>query len=258
MNASRYHSFDFLVNAYLQVGQDKRAKAIVDARNRIAEFPSDYRLTGHTAFAAIPVRYAFERGEWAEAARLRVSATPFPQAEAITWFGRALGGARSGDLASAKDAIGRIEVLEEKLAHANDVYWQRQVDMQRRAATAWIALAEGRKEQAIVTMGDVAESEENSKKNIAMENRLSPMRELFGELLLQAQEPAKALEAFQGSLRSAPNRYRSFVGAATAAAQSGQKSLAREYFERIVALGGHADTERPGLVMAREALSEPQ
>ena len=97
-NAGRYHFLDFLTNAYLQLGQDQQAKRIVDARNSVAEYPADFRYSGHTAFAAIPVRYAFERAAWAEAAALAIPKTPFAQAEAIAWFGRAIGAARSGDL----------------------------------------------------------------------------------------------------------------------------------------------------------------
>ena len=69
-NPARYHSLDFLTNAYLQLGQDQQAKRIVDARNSVAEYPASFRYSGHTAFAAIPVRYAFERAAWAEARRL--------------------------------------------------------------------------------------------------------------------------------------------------------------------------------------------
>src|SRR5258705_1693515 len=89
-NPGRYHFLDFLTNAYLQLGQDQQAKRIVDARNSVAEYPAGFRYSGHTAFAAIPVRYAFERAAWPEAAALQIPKTPFAQAEAIAWFGRAI------------------------------------------------------------------------------------------------------------------------------------------------------------------------
>src|SRR3954468_21742103 len=111
----RYHFLDFLTNAYLQLGNDQQAKRIVDARNSVAEYPASFRYSGHTAFAAIPVRYAFERAAWAEAAVLAIPKTPFPQAEAITWFGRAVGAARSGDLAKSKEAIDQLRILKDRL-----------------------------------------------------------------------------------------------------------------------------------------------
>src|SRR3954447_24380410 len=177
-NPGRYHSLDFLTNAYLQLGQDQQAKAIVDARNSVAEYPAGFRYSGHTAFAAIPVRYAFERAAWAEAAALAIPKTPFPQAEAITWFGRAVGAARSGDPATAKEAIEQLRVLKDSLAKVNDAYWTGQVAIQEHAAGAWLALAEGRKADAIAAMRKAADLEDRSGKHVAMKNRLSPIREL--------------------------------------------------------------------------------
>src|SRR5258705_7498133 len=122
-NPARYHSLDFLTNAYLQLGHDQQAKRIVDARNSVLEYPATFRYSGHTAFAAIPVRYAFERAAWAEAAALAIPKTPFAQAEAIAWFGRAVGAARNAELAKAKDAVDQLRALKDTLDKANDAYW---------------------------------------------------------------------------------------------------------------------------------------
>src|SRR4051812_45234538 len=254
-NPGRYHSLDFLTNAYLQLGQDQEAKRIVDARNSVAEYPAGFRYSGHTAFAAIPVRYAFERAAWPEAAALAVPKTPFAQAEAIAWFGRAIGAARSGDPAKAKEAIDQLHVLKDRLAKANDAYWTGQVVIQEQAAGAWLALAEGRKGDAIAAMRQAADLEDRSGKHVAMENRLSPIRELHGELLLEANEPAQALKEFETSLRNNPNRYRSFAGAAKAAERAGDRAQAQSYYEKLVALAAQADGGRPDLVAAKRYLA---
>jgi tetratricopeptide (TPR) repeat protein len=89
-----------------------------------------------------------------------------------------------------------------------------------------------------------------------MENRLSPMRELLGELLLETKQSAGALEAFEASLKSVPNRYRSLAGAAKAALALGDRSKARSYYAALVALGREADTEWPDLVAARMFLAK--
>ena len=99
--AARYHNLDFLTNAYLQLGQDQHARAVVDERNSIAELPANAGMTAQTGFAALVVRYDFERGAWKHAAELPPINTPFKQADAIIWFARALGAARSGDIAAA-------------------------------------------------------------------------------------------------------------------------------------------------------------
>ena len=254
-NPGRYHFLDFLTNGYLQLGQDQQAKRIVDARNSVAEYPAGFRYSGHTAFAAIPVRYAFERAAWSEAAALAIPKTPFAQAEAIAWFGRAIGAARSGDLTKAKEAIDQLRVLKDRLAQANDAYWTGQVVIQEQAAGAWLALAEGRKGDAIAAMRQAADLEDRSGKHVAMENRLSPIRELLGELLLEANEPAQALKEFETSLRNNPNRYRSFAGAAKAAERAGDRAQARSYYEKLVALAAQADGGRPDLVAAKQYLA---
>jgi hypothetical protein len=251
-NAGRYHFLDFLTNAYLQLGQDQEAKTIVDARNSIAEYPAGFRYSGHTAFAAIPVRYAFERAAWGEAAALPIPKTPFAQAEAITWFGRAVGAARSGDATKAMEAIDHLRLLKDRLTQANDAYWTGQVLIQERAAEGWLALAEA---DAIAALRQAADLEDRSGKHVAMENRLSPIRELLGELLLEANEPAQALTEFATSLRNNPNRYRSFAGAAKAAERAGGRAQAKSYYEKLVALAAQAGDGRPGLAEARQYLA---
>jgi len=106
--AGRYHPLDFLVNAYLQLGRDALAKTIVDELGPIQALPPSASITAHTALAAIPVRYAFDRSAWPEAASLAPRPSPFKQAEAITWFGRALGAARTGDIPGARQALSEI------------------------------------------------------------------------------------------------------------------------------------------------------
>jgi tetratricopeptide (TPR) repeat protein len=256
-NPLAFHSLDFLTNAYLQLAQDQRAKAIVDARNSMSGYPASIRYSGHTAFAAIPVRYAIERSAWAEAAALQPPRTPYPQAEAITWFGRALGAARSGDLAGARLDLGEIVRLRDQLASANDSYWTEQIDIQRRAAGAWIELGEKNLDEAIESMSEAADREDRTEKHVAMENRLSPMRELLGELLLEAKRPGEAAHEFELSLRTAPNRFRSLAGAGQAADMSGDRAQARLYYQQLVTLARDADSERPALTRAREFLATP-
>jgi hypothetical protein len=255
-NPARYHSLDFLTNAYLQLAQDKRARAIVDERNSVAELPPEFRYSAHTAFAAIPVRYAIERGAWSEAAQLSPPRTPYAQAAAITWFGRALGAARSADLDGARRDVDEIVRLQAQLASAQDAYWAEQVDIQAEAARAWIALGERDMDSAIALMRSAADREDRTEKHVAMENRLSPMRELLGELLLQAGRPAEAQREFELSMKYRPNRFRSLAGAGRAADAAGHKTQARLYYGQLLALARDADGERAQIKMAREFLSK--
>jgi hypothetical protein len=255
VTAGMLHSMDFLTYAYLQGAQDNQAKAIVDDRNAAQKFWTRF-LPGDTAYAAIPVRYAIERGRWAEAASVGPIQSNFQAAESIVYFGRALGAARSGDLTSARKDIDKLQSLHDALEQAKNKYWAEQVEIQRRAAAAWVARAEGKKDAALALMRSASDLEDASEKHIAMENRLVPMRELLGEMLLEANEPGAALTAFETSLKAAPNRFRSYYGAARAAARAGDSGKARVYYENLVLLTGQADTERPEITEAKGALGK--
>jgi tetratricopeptide (TPR) repeat protein len=100
-------------------------------------------------------------------------------------------------------------------------------------------------------MRAAADREDASGKSVAMENRLWPMRELLGDLLLEVGQPAEALRAYEASLEAAPNRYRGFLGAARAAARAGDPARAREHYGRLLALTAEGDGARPELAEAR-------
>ncbi len=181
-----------------------------------------------------------------------------PAADALTHFARAMGAARSGNLAAARPDVERLGSLRETLIQAKQEYWAEQVEIQRLAATAWVALAEGRPTEALQSMRAAADREDASEKHVAMENRLWPMRELLGELLLELNQPAPALPEFEASLQAARNRFRALYGAARAAELSGNRPQAREYYRQLLALAAGPDAaNRAELRQARAFLSQP-
>jgi tetratricopeptide (TPR) repeat protein len=257
------HAMDFMVYAYLQGAQDSEAKRVLEESNalRKPDIPPTERtptggiLAAYTAFAAIPARYAIERGAWAEAQALQVRPT-YPAADAITRFTRAMGAARNGDVTGARNDIEQLRSLEEALVKSKDDYWAEQVKIQRLAAEAWVASAEGKKDEALEGMRAAADREDASEKHVAMENRLWPMRELLGELFLGLNDPAQALQEFEASFQAAPNRFRGSYGAAKAAERLGDQEKARTYYEKLVTLCRLADTERPELTEAKAFLTK--
>jgi len=261
------HALDFMVYAYLQMAQDIEAKRGVDrniellksqgAAGAAAANPTGAVLAGYTALAAIPARYAIERGAWAEAAGLEPQHST-PVADSITYFARAMGSVRGGDLEAARKSIEQLKQIKERLLDSKDEYWAQQVQIQRNAATAWTAFAEGKKDAAIKLMRATADLEDGSEKHVAMENRLWPMREVLGDLLLEANEPGPALKEYEASLQSARNRYRGLYGAAKAAQRSGNLEKARTYYGKLMALCSNADTQRPELAEAKKYLLKPK
>jgi tetratricopeptide (TPR) repeat protein len=249
------HHLDFMEYALLQIGHEAQAKQLRDDSNAIKKLGFEY-FASYTALAAVPARFALERQAWKEAAALEPRGSQFPQAEAITYFARAMGAARSGDLAAAERDLGKLGELRAALENANQSYWATQIEIQMLAASAWIAAAKGEKESALKFMRTAADLEDDSEKHIAMENRLYPMRELLGDLLLEQQQPGPALAEFEAALVSTPNRLRGLYGAARAAKATNQPEKATSYFRKIVEMTRDADADRTEISEARAAMMQ--
>lgn len=248
------HAMDYLVYAYLQLGQDHSAKAVVDEMPMVTGF-TENSLPGPYALAASPARYAVERADWKAAAALQVRPGPLPQVQAITYFARALGAARAGDPTAAKADIANLAELRDKLREAKDAYWAEQVDVQRHVAQAWVLYAEGNYDGALKAMSAAADAEDRTEKHPVTPGVLKPARELYGVMLLDHGEAAQALVAFEATLRKEPNRLGAYAGAAKAAERSGDTVKARQYFAKVVEIAGHADEGRAEISDARVFLA---
>ena len=167
-----------------------------------------------------------------------------------------LGMARSGDVVGAKAEIATMQGLREKLEKSNNAYWADRTEEQMLAVSAWVALAEGNKEQAEKFMRTAADNEDGSVKHVAMENRLYPLRELYAELLLEMGQAAPVLREFEAALKGYPNRYRSIYGIARAAEASGDRRKAADHYNRLMALAKNADSSRPELARARDYVAQ--
>ena len=252
-----YHAYDFSVYAALQLGQDARAKAMIDkAVSTPVRGDRPVSAGNFTALAAMPARYAFERGDWVAAAALPIASTKFAQADSLTRFTRGMGMARSGDAAGAKGEIEAMESLRGVLQKSDQAYWADRTDEQILTVSAWLALKEGNQTQALKLMRAAADGEDASVKSLQMENRLYPMRELLAELLLEAGQAAAALQEFERSIKAYPNRYRGFWGAALAAQAAGQRDKAADYMGKFVALTKNADPSRPEIARAKAYVAQ--
>src|SRR4029077_18095930 len=168
----------------------------------------------------------------------------YPMADSLIRFTRGLGMARTGNLAGAKEEIEAMKVLGPARQRAATSYWADRTDEQMLAISSWVALKEGARDQALQFMRTAADSEDGNLKHVAMENRLYPLRELLGEMLLEMGQPAAALSEFETALKQTPNRFRALSGAARAADGAGDRQKASEYYGKLVDLAKNADTER--------------
>jgi hypothetical protein len=249
------HAIDYLVYAYLQLGQDGKARAVIDEMTSAPDTAGNY-LPGSYALAASPARYALERGDWKAAAGLPVRPSPLLQATAITYFARALGAARSGNPVAAREEIAKLAELRDNLRAAKDAYWAEQVDIQWQVASAWLLAAEGKREEALKAMSSAADAEDRTEKHPVTPGVPKPARELYGEMLLENGQAKEALAAFEATLKKEPNRLGATVGAAKAADRAGDPAKAREYYAKVVAIAGEADKTRSDVEAARQFLAK--
>jgi tetratricopeptide (TPR) repeat protein len=236
------HGMDYLVYAYLQLAQDKKAKAVIDELTKI-DFKIE-RFPGPYAAAAGPARYVFERGDWKAAANLQVRPTKFSYVDAVTHFARAVGGARSGNSNAANADIAKLVELRDKLKDAKDAYWSNIVDIQQQVASAWVLHAEGKYDEALKLMGAAAEAEDKTDKHPVTPGPLAPAREQYGAMLLDRGTAKEALAAYEAVLKKEPNRLAAYIGAAKASAKAGETARARQYIAKVMTLTKDADTKR--------------
>ena len=246
--AEELHTMDYRVYAYLQTAQDSSARQLLDALPEVAaRFNPDAigsaapGSAGVFALAAIPARYALERGAWAEAARLEPQPSKFPYTQALTHFARAIGAGRTGDAATVRASMVALQEIQRQLTQAKEAYWAEQAEIQRRSASAWLAFAERRQADALAEMGAVATLEDNTEKSAVTPGPLAPARELLGEMLLAFDKPAQARTEFEATLKKEPNRFRALYGAARAASLTGDRAAAQRYFGQLLKVCEHAD-----------------
>ena len=245
------HAMDYMVYADLQLARDTDALAVV----KDALGFSTPAVVSFYARAAIPARYAIERDQWREAATLAdPTASKFPYTEAMTLFARAVGAARSGNPLAAEKDVARLATIADALKAANNDYWATEVEAQRRGAAGWIAFAGDKRDEALGLMRSAADLEDASEKSAISPGRIVPARELLGDMLFESGRFDEALAAYEATLVNDPKRFRSFHGAAQAAAAAGNRDKARYYFGRIVEMAD-AGSDRPALAKARAYLA---
>ncbi len=248
------HASDYAVYALLQLGRDEEARRMIELA-ATATGPASPSPAGPYAIAAMPARYAMERGDWKAASQLQVVASKAPFTEALTYFSRAIGAARSGDLAAAEVDAGNLAVAHKKLEDAKNRYWATEVEIQRLAVAGWIAHKRGDAQEGLKLMRAAADLEDRNEKHIVTPGRIVPARELLGEMLLEQKQPALALKEFEASQVREPNRFRNFYGSALAAEGAGDRTKAAMYYDKLLRLASKSDGTRPELARAKMALA---
>jgi hypothetical protein len=216
------HAMDYLVYAYLQRGREREAAQVIQelkdmSKLNIGDFKMGYAST------AMPIRYAVERRQWADAAAIVAPAGAPPQIAAIAVWARGLGLARSGRVAESRVEIDKLRQIESRLRTVGNDYWATQARILMREVMAWSAQGDGKREEAIASMRAAADEEDAIEKLPVTPGPIVPGREQLGYLLLEQNQPVLAAKEFESALVSAPGRRGALTGTAHAAELSRQK-----------------------------------
>ncbi len=222
------HASDYAMYAYLQMGKESEANAILDGLPALAARFDPKAITGAApgsagifALAAIPARWVLERRAWAEAAALEPRRSGYPYTEAMTYFARSLGASHTGDPARAKAAIDSLASIQQRLSATGESYWAEQVAIQRLIAQAWLDLADHRENDALQTMREAVTREDATDKSAVTPGPLAPARELLGDMLMDLHHADEARAEYRATLSKEPNRRHSLLALSAATTRAG-------------------------------------
>ena len=252
------HAMDYLAYAYLQSGRDAEAEAVFEKLTAVTK--SNPTPTAAYALTSIPARVLLERRRWSEAAAFAMPAA-FAGMEALSrhnWaesnvsFANAVGAARNRDTPRAKAALARLAEIEASVVVPPGEYdWRKHVAIERRIAEAWLAFAEGRKDDALRMMRGAADLDDATEKHPVTPGAILPAREQLGELLLELGRPPEALAEYESSLKRAPRRLAGVYGAARSARLMGDAVKAGRYYAQLADMTRDGDPARAEIKEAR-------
>jgi tetratricopeptide (TPR) repeat protein len=256
-----FHALDYLVYAYLQQSNYDKVEVIAATLDTLSS-PFQVHPATSYALAAIKGRLALEYQQWTDAANLLLefqSTVPWdknPQYEALVYFAKGIGGARSGNPQIARLAYDRLNELQDKLRDPNpNNYWIGKIEVQKTAVQAWQSYVKGNHEKALETMFVAAELEDATEKNPVTPGELLPVREMLGDMLLEMDKPDEALLQYELALKNSPNRFNSLYGAGRAAELIGNKNEATKYFTTLLDISDTSDLSRERLVHASNVVN---
>ena len=258
------HAMDYLTYAYLQTGQDTKARRVLEELNAMQKVDEPVFSVAYAA-TAIPARLVLERRQWREAATLELpdNVRTLAPLENFQWgvahihFARAVGAARSGDTAAARQEVAKLSEIERGLKVPPGSYdWKAQVGIERYIAAGWLAHAAGNNGEAVQLMRTAADLDDTLEKHPVTPGAILPAREQLGELLLELGQPVEALHEYEKSAKRAPRRLAGTYGAARAAKLAGDYAKARHYYVQLAALTKDGDADRAEIKEARSMAAD--
>lgn len=260
MRGHELHAMHFLLYAYLQTGQDEAAKHILDKSKEILAGSQTMNDTGMLEYmgyagAHFPALYALEMHRWADAAALEPAANAPSHLQTITYWARAIGSARMGDLEATQRNVKLFDEAEDMTRHSKYAYTLdgRKSTTEHDEVHAWLAFLEHKNDEALRLMQEVANHQDMAgKKEVDI-----PAREMLADMLLEAKKPDQALAEYEKSMKIDPSRFNGLAGAAQAAQMAHQNAKANTYYGQLLKnCDGGKHSERPELRNAKTEVAK--
>jgi tetratricopeptide (TPR) repeat protein len=251
----QFHAMDFLLYAYLQSGREDDAAKLIDEVKAMPKMKSMYGPDFDpetNALTKFPATYDLELRHWSDAAALQVVPGALRGDQSITHWARAIGAARTENLAQAHKDLEQIEAIRKDLEAEKKSDYAEVAGEDYQEAEAWILHAEGEDDKAIAMLRTLADKSDK----LGDEPESIPAREMLADLLLEAKRPQQALVEYQTDLKLNPNRFNGLYGAARAAEASGKQSDANEYYALLVKICDGSNSTRPELSRAKQLVAQ--
>jgi tetratricopeptide (TPR) repeat protein len=236
----QFHSDDFLLYAYLQAGQDARAKEVLDGSaamlDHFEHMPNmaDSYMSGMFPFyrTEFPTIYALETRNWKAAGALEPVANASPETQTQTYWTRAIAHGHLHLAQEARADLAAHDALVEKIRHGKNSY---SVDstgarIAHAEMLAWAAFAENDAAQALKQMREAAELQDK-----AGQGEVDiPAREMLADMLLELGNSQEALAEYKHALILSPNRLNGLFNAGLAAEKAGDNIQAASYYSALL------------------------
>jgi tetratricopeptide (TPR) repeat protein len=230
--AHQMHAQEFLIYAYLQVGQDEKAKELTlnmrSVGKRMEAMPGmdDMKHGGNRLDNEVRAVYGIEMHDW----KTLAAETPSPGSKEYlkfdTYWGQGVAAGHLKDAKLAASALREFDKGVEALRMSPYAGRVSSMEVQRNEIVAWQAYAENKPEEAVSAMRKAADQQDK----LGQGEVDIPAREMLGDLLAMENQPEEALVEYKRALKLSPNRLNGLLSAGMAAEEAKKPEDARAYY----------------------------
>jgi tetratricopeptide (TPR) repeat protein len=259
MRGHELHAMHFAVYAYLQTGQDQAAKHMLEEGEKItAAAPKDGDDTGMLEYlgyarAHFPALYNLEMHHWQDGSALEPAPNTPAYLQMITYWARTIASAHMGDAEATRRNGRKFDDEVEATRNSKYAYILDGSRSSSGEVHAWLAFAEGKNDEAVEQMREVADTQDR----VGKEEVDIPAREMLADMMLALKQPENALAEYEKSMKIDPNRFNGLAGAAQAAEMAHQPAKANEYYSQLLKnCDGGKHSDRPELQNAKAEVAK--